>query len=134
MIGSNTESDGRADRECSVRAVRGATRVQADEAALIQSATQELLLELLRRNELASDDVVSAIFTVTPDLRSDFPARAARAMGWADTAMLCAVEIAVPGALDRVVRVLLHVEVSPNSPMTHVYLHGAQELRPDLMY
>ena len=115
-----------------VRGIRGATRVQRDDPDSIRSATRELLSELLSRNDLTRDSVISAFFTATPDLVSEFPARAAREMGWTDVAMLCSTEIAVPGAMDRVVRVLLHVHMSVNRSIRHVYLNGAEELRPDL--
>ncbi len=115
-----------------LRGVRGATRVARDDAALVREATRELLSELLRRNNITSSDVVSAFFTVTPDLSSEFPARAARELGWDDVAMLCSVEIPVPGAMERVVRVLLHAELAGTSEPRHVYLQGAEGLRPDL--
>lgn len=119
-------------RDVRVRGVRGATRVAVDDSASIRAATRELLLELLDRNSTVSDNVVSAFFTVTPDIRSEFPARAARDLGWTDAAMLCSVEIAVPGAMKRVVRVLLHLELPADAVPRHVYLNGAEELRPDL--
>ena len=115
-----------------VRGIRGATRVQRDEPGLIRLATRELLSEMLRRNAMTSDFVISAFFTVTPDLVSEFPARAARELGWTDVGMLCSTEIPVPGAIDRVVRVLLHVQLPANRSIKHVYLNGAEELRPDL--
>jgi chorismate mutase len=87
---------------------------------------------MLMRNGVTSESVVSAFFTVTPDLVSEFPARAARDLGWNDVAMLCSTEIPVPGAIGRVIRVLLHVEMPLNSSLKHVYLNGAEELRPDL--
>jgi len=114
-----------------VRGVRGATRVERDEPALLIEATRELLIAIMLRNEAAPEDVVSAIFTTTPDLTSEFPARAARELGWDDVATLCSVEIPVPGAMASVVRVLLHVELPVSAPVRHVYLRGAEELRPD---
>lgn len=114
-----------------VRGVRGATRVERDEPALIIEATRELLAAVMERNETTAEDVVSAIFTVTPDLTSDFPARAARELGWDNAATLCSVEIPVPGAMTRVIRVLLHLEIPVSTPVRHVYLRGAEELRPD---
>ena len=114
-----------------VRGVRGATRVERDEPELIIDATRELLVTLLQRNEAAPSAVVSAFFTVTPDLTSEFPARAARELGWDDAASLCSVEIPVPGAMTRVVRVLLHLELPAHGTVRHVYLRGAEELRPD---
>lgn len=83
-------------------------------------------------NELEPANILSAIFTVTPDLRSAFPAHAARELGWTDVALLCTMEIPVPGALERCIRVLLHVETDvPRSRLRHVYLRGARQLRPD---
>ncbi|MGI8509846.1 MAG: chorismate mutase [Gemmatimonadaceae bacterium] len=115
-----------------MRGVRGATRVPHDVSDEILSATGELLTALLDRNSATPGQVVSAIFTVTPDLTSEFPARAARDLGWTDTAMLCSVEIPVPGAMEHVVRVLLHLELPSRAVVRHVYLNGAEELRPDL--
>jgi chorismate mutase len=117
-----------------IRAVRGATTVDRDAAAEIREATRELLGEIVRRNALAVDDVVSAFFTVTPDLTAEFPARAARELGWADVPLLCTMEIPVPGALARCIRVLLHVESArPRDEIAHVYLRDARSLRPDLL-
>lgn len=114
-------------------AVRGAITVNADDRAELHAATQELLGELLRRNAITADDVLSAVFTVTPDLTSDFPAHAARAMGWTDVPLLCATEIAVEGALQRCVRVLLQVHGPvPAEGIRHAYLREAARLRPDL--
>lgn len=115
-----------------IRGLRGATRPPGEDPESIRSATRELLGAMLARNGLTQDLVVSAFFTVTPDLVSEFPARAARDLGWNDVAMLCSTEIPVPGAIDRVVRVLLHAELPANRSVRHVYLNGAEELRPDL--
>ncbi len=115
-----------------IRGLRGATRAAHDDSESIRTATRELLTEMMLRNSLSRDAIVSAFFTVTPDLVSDFPARAARELGWDDVAMLCSTEIPVPGSMDRVVRVLLHVELPANTSVRHVYLNGAEELRPDL--
>lgn len=116
-----------------VLAIRGATTVDRDEAALIRSGTRQLLEEIIARNGLRDDHVISAIFTVTEDLRSDFPARAAREMGWEDVPLLCTMEIPVPGGLERCIRVLLHVTSQrERSALQHVYLAGARSLRPDL--
>lgn len=83
-------------------------------------------------NELAPADVISALFTVTPDLRSAFPAHAARELGWTDVALLCTMEIPVPGAIARCIRVLLHVETGKSrTQLRHVYLRGARALRPE---
>lgn len=123
------QSTGAATR---LRGIRGATVVVRDDSALIQSATQELLTALLRRNSISVSAIVSAIFTVTPDLVSEFPARAARELGWIDVPMLCCTEIPVPGAMAQAIRVLLHAEVPANVAVRHVYLNGAEDMRPDL--
>jgi len=115
-----------------IRGLRGATRVEHDDSESIRAATRELLTEMMLRNSLDQASIVSAFFTVTPDLVSEFPARAARELGWGDVAMLCSTEIPVPGSIERVVRVLLHVELPLNSSVRPVYLNGAEELRPDL--
>jgi chorismate mutase len=113
-------------------AIRGATTVDDDEPALVRAATIELLRRIVDLNHLTSTDVISAIFTVTPDIRSVFPAHAARELGWHDVAMLCTMEIPVPGATPRCIRVLLHVATSTRRErLRHVYLRGAQGLRPD---
>lgn len=119
--------------ERGLRALRGATTVPHDDATQLGAATRELLAALLERNGLRAGDIVSAVFTVTPDLTSEFPARAARELGWHDVPLLCAASVAVPGALPRCIRVLLHVETTrPRKALTHVYLRDAESLRPDL--
>lgn len=121
------------DHDRRVRALRGATTVEADEPEAIRSATRELLEALVSANDLGTDAIISAIFTVTADLRSEFPARAARELGWDDVPLLCTTEISVPGALSRCIRVLLHAELAAAPRVTrHVYLRGARTLRPDL--
>ena len=118
----------------SIRAVRGATTVPADDPALIRGAVHELLDELLDVNDLTSLDIISAMFTATPDLVSEFPAHAARLYGWTDVPLLCASELAVDGALPLCLRVMLHVETKRGRhEMKHVYLHYAILLRQDLM-
>lgn len=117
----------------SVRAVRGAVQVDRDDPGLINAATSELVTEVIRRNALSADDVISMFFTVTPDLSSCFPAAAARELGLTDVPLMCATEIGVPGAMERVVRLLAHVYSDrPRSRIEHVYLAGARRLRPDL--
>lgn len=117
----------------SMRAIRGATSVPTDAPAEIAAATTELLAALRERNRLEADEVVSAIFTVTPDLVSSFPAEAARAAGWEGVPLLCTTEIPVPDGLPRCLRVLLHVQRHWNgTPPDHVYLREAARLRPDL--
>jgi len=118
-----------------IRGIRGATTVTADEPDLILQATRELLEEILEENEgMQPEDVASAIFTVTDDLASTFPAQAAREMGWSLVPMLCAREIPVPNSLSHVIRVLVHWNTDvPQSGITHVYLREAVKLRPDLV-
>ena len=118
-----------------IRGIRGATTVTADEPELILQATRELLEEILTENEgMQPEDVASALFTVTDDLASTFPAQGARQMGWGLVPMLCAREIPVPNSLPRVIRVLVHwnTELKQNE-ITHVYLREAVKLRPDLV-
>ena len=110
--------------------IRGAIRVDRNEREAIYRETQRLLRTMVDRNDLEEDDVVSAFFTMTPDLNSDFPAYAARQMGWDAVPMLGAQESAVPGALDRMIRVLLHADVEREAQ--HVYLGEAAAMRPDL--
>lgn len=113
-------------------AIRGATTVDEDDASTVRAATTELLQRIAEVNGLMSTDIISVIFTVTPDLRSAFPAHAARDLGWNDVALLCTMEIPVPGAIARCIRVLLHVETRmPRTRLRHVYLRAARELRPD---
>lgn len=116
-----------------VRAIRGAIQVDADVRDLVLDASTELLVEVLERNGLSSEDLISVIFTATPDLTSEFPAYAARQMGITDVPLLCATEIAVPGAMPRVLRLLAHVETDRSRhDLRHVYLRGAATLRTDL--
>jgi chorismate mutase len=121
------------DTASRVRAVRGATTVDFDDSRLIHDAIRELLTNLLACNEIETESVVSAIFTATTDIRSAFPATAARELGWTDVPMLCAAEIDVPDAQPRCLRVLLHVErTAAHAPLIPVYLREAASLRPDL--
>jgi chorismate mutase len=116
-----------------VRAIRGATQVDADERDQVLAATRELVSAVLERNELVSEDLISILFTATPDLVSEFPALAARELGLGDVPLMCATEIAVPHALPRVLRLMAHVE-TPRSraEVQHVYLRGAVSLRRDI--
>lgn len=117
----------------SVRAIRGATCLEADDSDEMMDAVAELLSQLQQRNELAEADFLSILFTATPDLRSRFPAEAARRMGFTDVALMCAQEMDVAGAMPRVVRVLAYVDVDrPRDQIKHVFLRGAQALRRDL--
>jgi len=115
-----------------LRALRGATTVDENTADAILDATDELLRALIDRNGLDSDEMVSCIFTCTDDLDAEFPAVAARRIGLSNVPLLCAREIDVPGALPRVIRVLLHTYADPDSEARHVYLRDAVNLRADL--
>src|SRR5919202_6690504 len=116
-----------------VRAVRGATQVDHNDRDEILEATAELVAEVLYRNKLTPDDVISMLFTATPDLTAEFPAYAARKIGLADVPLLCATEIAVPGSMPRVLRLMAHVETNlRRADLRHVYLRGAAQLRTDL--
>jgi chorismate mutase len=116
-----------------MRAVRGAIAVERDTPDAIIAATGELLAALLAKNDLALADVTCAYFTATPDLRSEFPAKGARAAGWDEVPMLCAQEIDVVGALPRCIRVLVHFEAPADRAVSPVYLGDAKSLRPDLV-
>ena len=111
-------------------ALRGANEVKSNTAEDILSATDALMREILARNALESDNLVSCIFTLTPDLDAQFPAAAARAMGLSSVPLLCAREIPVPGALPQIIRVLIHAYT--DRPAEHVYLGEAAKLRLDL--
>jgi len=116
-----------------MRAIRGAITVAADDPEEIRDATQEILDDLMHANRLDRDDVVSVMFTVTDDLRSEFPTHGARLVGWRDVPMLCLQAAAVEGALPRCIRVILHVYTSrPRSRLKSVFLRDAVMLNPDL--
>ena len=117
----------------SVRAVRGAIQVDANTREEILEGASELVTGVLDRNQLNSDDLISILFTATPDLDAEFPAYAARLLGLTDVPLMCAREIPVPGAMPRVLRLLAHIETElPRSELRHVYLRGAAALRTDL--
>ena len=113
-------------------AVRGATTVEDNDADQILDATEELVREVMSRNDLRPEDVVSCLFTCTEDLDAEFPAVAARRLGLSAVPLLCAREIDVPGALPRVIRLLVHCYADAGSPPRHVYLREAVSLRRDL--
>lgn len=115
-----------------LHALRGAISVLEDDAKQILDATSELMNEIMARNELDPDQVVSCIFTVTDDLTAEFPAVAARALGFERVPLLCAREIPVPGSLRRVIRVLIHYYAGEEHEPAHVYLREASTLRADL--
>ena len=115
------------------RGVRGATTVEANTREAILEAARELLTAMLEANEFDVEDVASAFFTTTSDLNAEFPALAARELGWTDVALLCGHEMNVPGALPMCLRILVHINTDkPAHDIRHVYLHGATVLRPDL--
>jgi len=115
-----------------LRGIRGAVTAPANTSEAIMEATTELLRALQAANGFALEDVESAIFTLTPDLNAEFPARAARELGWIDVPLLGAVEVDVPNAMPRCIRVLLHVYTTlPRTQVKHTYLGAAASLRPD---
>ncbi len=114
------------------RGIRGATTVDANTREAILQATRELLLLLIEANDLDNADIGSAIFSTTTDLTAEFPAIAARQLGWHDVALMCGHEMSVPGALQSCIRVLIHWNTPKSqSDIKHVYIRGAQNLRPD---
>lgn len=115
------------------RGVRGATTVDRNDREEILTATRQLLALMVRRNGIQKEDVASAVFTTTPDLDAEFPALAARQLGWLEVPLLCTHELAVPGSLPRCVRVLVHWNTDvPQHEIQHIYIRDAVRLRPDL--
>lgn len=116
-----------------MRAIRGATCLERDDAELMREAVVELLGEMLARNSIDQQQLVSIILTGTPDLTSAFPAAGARELGLVDVPLICAQEMDVVGALERVVRVMIHADIdTPRTEIRHVYLRGAEVLRQDI--
>jgi chorismate mutase len=116
-----------------VRGLRGATTLEADTVEQVTERSQELMRQIMVRNDLCEDDIVSVLFTATADVHSAFPATAIREIGFGAVPLLCAAEIAVPGSMPLCIRVLLHVHTTKTKEeIHHVYLHGAQGLRDDL--
>ena len=117
----------------SVRAFRGATQLSADTKEDMRSAVVELLKEILSVNSLEHEDLISILFTATPDIQSDFPAAGVREFGLVDLPLICAQELDIKGALPRTIRLLIHANSSlSRAQISHVYLRGAAILRPDL--
>ena len=117
----------------SVRAIRGAIQSDANSAESISAATKELLLAIMKENNLSPANIISVLLTATPDLTATFPAAAAREIGFESVPLLCAVEIDVPGALSKVVRAMVTVETELTSAeISHIYLRGAKALRRDI--
>ena len=116
-----------------VRAVRGATQLDGDERDHMLERVAEMVVDVMSSNDLEVDDFISVIFTATSDLVSEFPAYAARRLGFGDVPLLCARELEIERSMPRVVRMMAHVETArPRAEVTHVYLHGAAALRSDL--
>ncbi len=115
------------------RGVRGATTVTENSRDALLQATRQMLALVIRRNEIDPEDVASVLFTVTKDLDAEFPALAARQLGWLEVPLLCGYEISVAGSLPLCIRVLVHWNTDrPQSEIQHVYIHEAVRLRPDL--
>lgn len=116
-----------------VRAVRGATQLEADEREHLLERTTELVTEVMEANGLTTEDFISIIFTSTSDLVSEFPAYAARQLGFDEVPLMCARELEIERSMPRVIRLMAHIDTDlPRSEVTHVYLHGAANLRRDL--
>ncbi|PYG87576.1 chorismate mutase [Ruminiclostridium sufflavum DSM 19573] len=116
-----------------VRSIRGAITVAENTKKSILEGTHELLVEIIKRNGLDSEDIISVIFSVTHDLNAAFPAVAAREIGWKDISLMCTNEINVPDSLKSCIRVLIHFNTEKaNNEINHVYLKGAKILRPDI--
>ena len=116
-----------------IRAIRGAVCLQQDDAVEMAEAVADLLTQMMERNSLTSDDLVSILFTATPDIHSSFPATAARSVGLADVPLICAQELDIAGAMPLVVRAMIQVETDlARSEIKHVYLRGAEALRQDI--
>jgi chorismate mutase len=114
------------------RGIRGATTADTNTREAILDATREMLQQIITANDLLPEDIASAIFSTTPDLTAEFPAVAARELGWVDTALMCTHEMAVPGSLARCVRVLIHWNTTRRADeIVHVYIRGARWLRPE---
>src|SRR5215213_4128147 len=114
------------------RGIRGATTAEDNTREAILEATRDMLERLIAENGLRQEDIASAIFSTTPDLNAEFPAVAARQLGWLDTALFCTHEMAVPGSLERCIRVLIHWNTTHRAnEIRHVYMRGAQSLRPE---
>jgi chorismate mutase len=114
------------------RGIRGATTADANTREAILDATREMLQQIILANDLQADDIASAIFSTTPDLTAEFPAVAARGLGWTDTALMCTHEMTVPGSLERCIRVLINWNTTRRADeVVHVYIRGARRLRPE---
>ena len=120
------------DRPIMCRGIRGATTVAENTREAVLEATREMLTHIVEANGIVPDDIASAIFTTTTDVNAEYPALAARQLGWHDVALMCGHEMTVPGALKMCIRVLVHWNTTlSNSEIQHVYIRGAVTLRPD---
>ena len=115
-----------------LKGIRGATSVSENSKEAILIRTEELLRDMVEKNSLQTDRIASVFFTTTLDLNAEFPAVAARKLGWTDVPLICAREIDVPGSLPLCIRVLIHYNILDDKPLKHVYLHEAKKLRKDL--
>jgi chorismate mutase len=116
-----------------VRAIRGAIQLDVDEREHVLSSTRELVASVLEANSLSKEDIISIMFTATPDVRSEFPAVAARELGLGDVPLMCTQELDILGAMPRVIRLMAHVNTTlSRSEISHIYLRGATALRRDL--
>ena len=116
-----------------VRAIRGAIQLDTDERSNLLKSTAELVTKVLHENKLETQDLISIWFTATPDVKSEFPALAARELGLGDVPLMCSVEMDVKGSMPRVIRLMMHVETKlTRSEIQHIYLRGAATLRTDL--
>ena len=116
-----------------MRGIRGAIQIDRDDPVLMREAVVELMTAIMDSNSLIAEDLISVLFTCTPDLTSDFPAASARTMGLGHIPLICAVEMAVPNSLPRTIRVLVHASTSrSHKDVSHIYLRGATVLRKDL--
>jgi chorismate mutase len=132
MFANPSSRPGAGTQRRRLRALRGATTVDQDTTAQVTERTQALLAAMLERNGIDHDDIISVLFTATDDVRSMFPATAARAVGFGDVPLLCARELDVQGAQPLCIRVMMHVEMMAGQDLHHVYQQGARGLRDDL--
>lgn len=117
----------------SLRAIRGAIQISANTALAISDGVKELIGAIMHSNFLTPDEIISVFFTSTPDLTASFPAAACREIGFESVPLIGAVEVDVPGALPRIIRVMVHAQSErPKDSVLHIYLHGAQALRQDI--
>jgi chorismate mutase len=133
FINTLQQAGGRYYLQMKVRAIRGATQLQVDDLVEMAAAVTELLTEIFEQNQLSTEDLISIHFTSTTDLVSDFPAKAARSLELGLIPLICSTEISVPGALPRVIRVMVHAYSSRrHEEIVHIYRRGAEVLRRDL--